>query len=245
MKIFDTEDEFYTLSDMVHFQSFADKPTLSTHLAHDVAAMLKAGIAERGAASLVVSGGSTPKPFFEALRQVPLEWEKVSITLADERWVDADHKDSNEKLVREFLLPEGATFVSLKNTAETPHEGAEDATAAVAELPRPFDVVILGMGDDGHTASFFPHAPELEAALKPLHDDTLCAAITPPDYAPHLRMTLTLPAILASKRIILHITGASKQEVYAKACEGGSIADMPVRAVLRQDQTPVEVYWAA
>src|SRR5690606_4140218 len=114
---FDNQDEFYTLGDMVHFQSFADKATLSTHLAHDVAAMLRAGIAERGKASLVVSGGSTPKPFFEALRHTEIEWDKVVITLADERWVDADHDDSNEKLVREFLLPEGATFVSLKNSA--------------------------------------------------------------------------------------------------------------------------------
>lgn len=245
MKTFDNQDEFYTIGDMVHFQSFSDKATLATHLAHDVAAMLRAGIAERGAASLVVSGGSTPRPFFEALRQTPLEWDKVVITLADERWVDADHADSNEKLVREHLLPEGATFVSLKNTAETPHEGAEQATADISALPRPFDVVILGMGDDGHTASFFPHAPELDAALNPLHDGTLCAAITPPEYAPHPRMTLTLPAILDARRIILHITGASKQEVYARACESGPVADMPVRAVLRQEQTPVEVYWAA
>lgn len=247
MKTFDTdEDEFYTLGDMVHFQSFADKATLATHLAHDVAAMLRAGIAERGTASLVVSGGSTPKPFFEALRQAPIEWKHVVITLADERWVDADHEDSNEKLVREHLLPEGATFVSLKNAAETPHEGAEAATKAVADnVPLPFDVVILGMGDDGHTASFFPHAAELDAALKPLDDSTLCAAITPPEYAPHPRMTLTLPAILDARRIILHITGGSKQEVYAKACESGPVADMPVRAVLRQEHTPVEVYWAA
>lgn len=245
MKTFDNQDEFYTLGDMVHFQSFSDKATLATHLAHDVAAMLRAGITQNGKASLVVSGGSTPKPFFEALRQVPLEWQHVTITLADERWVDADHEDSNEKLVREFLLPEGAHFVSLKNAAETPHEGADEASAAIAALPRPFDVVILGMGDDGHTASFFPHAPELDSALKPLHDDVLCTAITPPEYAPHPRMTLTLPAILDARRIILHITGAGKQEVYSKACEAGAVADMPIRAVLRQEQTPVEVYWAA
>lgn len=233
------------IGETVHFQSYADKTTLADHLAQDVAAMLRAGIAERGKASLVVSGGSTPKPFFEALKKQDIEWDKLYITLADERWVDADHADSNEKLVRENLLVGGAHFVSLKNAASTPHEGAVQASQAVASLPIPFDVVILGMGDDGHTASFFPHAAELEDALTPADASALCAGLTPPVYAPHPRITLTLPAILNAKRIILHITGGSKQEVYAKACEAGPVEDMPVRAVLRQELTPVEVYWAA
>lgn len=244
MKTFDQDDDVY-IGETVHFQSYADKALLADHLAQDVAAMLRAGIAERGKASLVVSGGSTPKPFFAALKKQNIAWDKLYITLADERWVDADHADSNEKLVREHLLAEDAHFVSLKNSAPTPHEGAVQAGKDLAALPVPFDVVILGMGDDGHTASFFPHAPELAEALAPADKNTLCAAITPPDYAPHPRITLTLPAILNAKRIILHITGGSKQEVYAKACEAGPVEDMPIRAVLRQEQTPVEVYWAA
>lgn len=120
MKTFDTdEDEFYTLGDMVHFQSFADKATLATHLAHDVAAMLRAGIAERGTASLVVSGGSTPKPFFEALRQAPIEWKHVVITLADERWVDADHEDSNENSCASICCRKGRPS-SASKTPPTP-----------------------------------------------------------------------------------------------------------------------------
>lgn len=242
MKTFEQDDDIY-IGESVHFQSFADKQTLAEHLAIDVAAMLRAGIAERGKASLVVSGGSTPKPFFEALKKQKLDWDKLTITLADERWVDADHPDSNARLVREHLLVEGAHFVPLKTAAATPHEGAAEAAEAVADaLPIPFDVIILGMGDDGHTASFFPHAPELEEALT---SDALCVGLTPPDYAPHPRITLTLPAILDSRRIILHITGGKKQEVYAKACEAGPVEDMPIRSVLRQEQTPVEVYWAA
>lgn len=243
MKTFEQDEDVY-IGETVHFQSYADKSVLAEHLAQDVAAMLRTAIAERGKASLVISGGSTPKPFFEALKIKEIQWDKVYITLADERWVDADHPDSNEKLVREHLLTGGAHFVSLKNFAATPHQGAAQASADIAALPRPFDAVILGMGDDGHTASFFPHAPELEEALAPA-DNALCAGLTPPAYAPHPRITLTLPAILNARRIILHITGGKKQEVYAKACEAGPVEDMPVRAVLRQEQTPVEVYWAA
>jgi 6-phosphogluconolactonase len=243
MKTFEQDDDVY-IAEGIHFQSYADKQVLAEHLAQDVAAMLRAGIEERGNASLVVSGGSTPKPFFNALAKQDVEWENVYITLADERWVDMDHADSNENLVRENL-PVNARFVGLKNSAQTPFAGYVQTNAELSRIPRPFDAVILGMGDDGHTASFFPHANGLEDALNPKNKAVICAPITPPDYAPHARMTLTLPAILDAKRIILHITGGKKQEVYAKACEAGPVNDMPVRAVLRQEQTPVEVYWAA
>lgn len=230
----------------VHFLSGADKQSLAEKLARDIGAILRESIAKRGAASLVVSGGSTPKPFFEALRQENgIDWKKVHVTLADDRWVDAPHPDSNEQLVKDNLLIDGMHFTSLKTRHATPHEGVAEVQARIAALPRPFDAVILGMGDDGHTASFFPTAPELDAALYPASAEVLVAAITPPEYAPHQRMTLTLPAILDAKRIILHITGGKKQEVYEKAADAGAIEDMPVRAVLRQEKTPVDIYWAA
>lgn len=246
MKTFSRFDSDQWIGESVHFLSCPDKQVLAEKLAADVAELLREGIADRGEAVLVVSGGSTPKPFFEALKKQPhVEWEKVTVTLADDRWVDAPHADSNEQLVKDALITGGMKFVSLKTPAATPHEGAAEVQQRIAALPRPFDVVILGMGDDGHTASFFPHAPELEAALYPEDNKTLVAPITPPKYAPHLRMTLTLPALLNSRRIILHITGGKKQEVYAKAAGAGEIAEMPVRAVLRQEKTPVDVYWAA
>lgn len=245
MKSFDYHSDTGWNAESVHFLSMADKLELAEKLAYDVADDLRAGIAARGAASLVVSGGSTPKPFFEALKKQPdIDWSKVHVTLADDRWVDAPHPDSNEQLVKDNLLLDGMQFTSLKTRHLTPHEGVEEVQARIAAIPRPFDVVILGMGDDGHTASFFPTAPELEAALAP-QDGVLVAAVTPPEYAPHQRMTLTLPALLDSKRIIIHITTGKKQEVFAEASNGGSVEDMPVRAVLRQAKTPVDIYWAA
>lgn len=232
------------MSDMTHFQSFSNRNQLASYLAKEVAEDLRQGINLHGAASLVVSGGSTPKPFFEALKQEALPWEKVWITLADERWVDADHPDSNEKLVRESLLPEGAHFVGLKNSAATPAEGAAEASNAVENMPHPFDVVVLGMGDDGHTASLFPKAPELADAIAP--DAPMAMGITPPSYAPHPRITLSLSTLLNTRRLVVHITGEAKQKIFEHACDPGTtVEDLPIRAVLCQDAIPVEVYWAA
>lgn len=229
----------------LRFIAGTDKISLAQKLAVDVAELLKKGIATRGKASIVVSGGSTPKPFFEALRrQRGIEWDKVYITLADDRWVDAPHPDSNEQLVKDHLLVKDVHFISLKTKDVMPHQAIEKVQARISALPRPFDVVILGMGDDGHTASFFPGAPELQDALYPAEAGSLVAAITPPAYAPHLRMTLTLPAILNAERIIIHITSDKKRNVYNEALNDNQIETMPVRAVLRQSQTPVDVYWA-
>ena len=234
-----------TASEMVHFSSFAGKQQLAESLARDVAEQLNDAISKRGKASLVVSGGSTPKPFFTALREQNVDWDKVYVTLADERWVDNSHTDSNEKLVRENLLVGGMNFVPLKNASADAAAGVDAANRAIESMPLPFDVTILGMGDDGHTASLFPTAAELEHALNVAEAGVYCAALNPPSYASHPRMTLTLPALLNSRRIILHITGAGKQDVYEKACRFGPVAEMPIRAVLRQEMTPVDVYWAA
>ena len=121
----------------------------------------------KGQGSLVLSGGRTPMGFFHQLSQQVLDWSKVTVTLADERWVNADHKDSNEKLVKENLLineAHCAKFLSLKNSAETAVSGEAELEAELSKYGQ-FTVVILGMGDDGHTASLFPGADALFAGL--------------------------------------------------------------------------------
>lgn len=230
---------------MPAFKEFKDSPTLVAALANQVAELLRSGIRERGRASLVVSGGSTPVPFFAALSELTLDWGKVVITLADERWVDPSDADSNERLVREHLLQNraaAARFVGLKTGASTAVQGEKECGDRLAPLPKPFDALILGMGNDGHTASLFPQAARLGEALS-LDSGKLCLAITPP-VAPHERMTLTLPALLHSRQIILHLVGAGKREVYEKALGEGPVAEMPIRAVLLQAIAPVTVFWA-
>ncbi len=222
---------------------FDDRDALASALADRVAGDLRAAVAERGSASLVVSGGSTPRPFFEHLSRRPLPWDRVRVTLADERWVPPDHQASNERLVRRHLLvadAAAATLIGLKTPAATPEEGRDACERALAEAPRPFDVVILGMGEDGHTASLFPGAPELLAGLDPASTHT-CLAVRPP-AAPHPRISLTRAALADSRRLVLHITGEGKWQVYRRASESGPAPELPIRSLLATGR--VEVWWA-
>lgn len=218
---------------------------LSRELAAQVTDVLRAAIAARGGASLVVSGGKSPIKFFEALRTQPLDWSRVHLALVDERWVDVTDPSSNEKLVREHLLRDaaaGAHFAGLKNAAATPDEGAAAAWATFAPVPRPFDLVVLGMGDDGHTASLFPRSPNLPAALDTNAAPGCIGMVSPTN--PSARLSLNLSALLDSRRIVLLLNGESKWQVYAAASQPGPAEDMPVRTVLRQRHTPIEVTWA-
>jgi 6-phosphogluconolactonase len=226
-------------------QRYADLDALSRELALQIAAALAAAIAARGLASLVVSGGRSPVRLFEILRTQPLEWGRVCIALADERWVDPQDAASNERLVRDVLLQDQAAparFHGLKNGAPTPDLGAVSAWETFARVPRPFDTVILGMGDDGHTASLFPGSPNLPSALN-VSAAAGCVGMWSP-VPPQPRLSLNLSALLDSRRVVLLINGESKSRTLAAARAPGPVQDMPVRAVLRQSRTPVDVLWS-
>jgi 6-phosphogluconolactonase len=224
---------------------YPDADALADGLAGDIAATLSQAIAQRGLASLVVSGGNSPVKLFQVLSTRPLDWSRVCVALADERWVDPTAAGSNEKLVRDNLLrgaAAAARFAGLKNAAPSPDLGAVAAWETFARVPRPFDVTVLGMGDDGHTASLFPHSPNLPSALDP-GAAAGCVAMRAPTV-PHARLSLNLSALLGSRRIYILLLGDAKLRTFTTAGGAGPIADMPVRAVLRQDHTPVEVVWA-
>jgi len=226
-------------------RTFADRATLARTLSRDIERWLTSTLASRPRASLVFSGGSTPVPLFHALRETSLPWSQMDLTLADERWVPGDHKDSNDRLLQEELLQgpvQSARYVSLKTPAETPDDGLAECEARLKQMSRPFDVVILGMGSDGHTASLFPHTPTLEKGLDPQYEASCIACY--PETAPHARISMTLSALLNAQRIVLHITGDEKWQVYQDACNGTDVNEMPIRAILQQDQVEVDVYWA-
>jgi 6-phosphogluconolactonase len=226
-------------------QRYADAETLARELAGQIAKRLAAAIDARGRASLVVSGGQSPVRLFEILRTQTLDWARVCIALADERWVDAKDAGSNERLVRDHLLKDqavSARFLGLKNGAPTPDLGAVSAWETFARVPRPFDAVVLGMGDDGHTASLFPGSPNLPSALNPAAAAG-CVGMWSP-VAPHPRLSLNLTALLDSRRVALLLTGDSKWRTFTAATAPGPEQDMPIRAVLRQSRTPVDVLWS-
>jgi 6-phosphogluconolactonase len=224
---------------------YPNMDTLSREMASAIAAHLARGIIERGNASLVVSGGRTPAQLFEQLRVQEIDWSRVCVALADERWVEPTDAGSNEKLVRDVLLKDraaGARFSGLKNAAPSPDLGAVAAWETFARVPRPFDVTVLGLGDDGHTASLFPGSPNLRSALNPAASAG-CIGMWAP-VVPHPRLSLNLSALLDSRRLLLLIGGEAKWRTFAQASGAGEIEEMPIRAVLRQSRVPVEVLWA-
>lgn len=226
---------------MSSWHRFDQREELDRALAAHIAGCLQRDLDSREWASLAVSGGSTPRGMFQRLAACDLAWQRVAITLVDERWVPPDHADSNERLVRENLLQQhaaAARLVGLKTPDADAAEGLAASRKRIADLPLPFSAVVLGMGGDGHTASWFPRAENLQALLAP--PDGAAVAVTDPVTAPHQRITLTLPAVLDSREIIVHITGEDKRSILEAAEQAGH----PVAAVTSQRQTPVSIWWA-
>jgi 6-phosphogluconolactonase len=222
-----------------------DPAQLANSLAEVVATRLSDAIAARGQALLAVSGGESPKALYAALARKTLDWSAVVVTLVDERWVAAGHADSNAHMVRENLLAgpaAAARFVVPDTSAATPQVAAAEWERELRALGAPFDVVLLGMGADGHTASWFPGAPGLQAMMD-VDQPTLCATAHPP-LAARDRITLTLRAVQSARFIVLQFSGAAKQRVYRAARVAGPVAQYPVRAVLQQAVAPVEVWCA-
>lgn len=225
---------------------FDSNDLLVAALTAEIVAILRAAIASKGQATMAVSGGGTPKPLFARLSVVDLPWEQVSITLVDERWVDEDHPDSNAKLVKDYLLQDraaAASFIPLKTEQSEPFGAERDVAQRLRSIRLPFDVVILGMGSDGHTASFFPGADSLPQALT-IDPEFMCCAVHPPT-APHDRMTLTLAMLLSAQHLFLHLVGEDKWQVLQHAMHGGSPEELPIRAVLHQDKVLLDIYYAA
>jgi len=232
---------------MSELREFADARAMNRALADAIVERLTAGVARNGRASLVVPGGTTPGDLFDVLATTDAPWKDVWVTLSDERWVDPASERSNERLIRTRLLKDkaaAARFVPLKTPQAHANAAEADTGAAIAAMPRPFDAVLLGLGNDGHTASLIPGADGLSRALD-RSDAALTRAIRPPDNTGMgERITLTLHAILEARWIALLIRGAEKLDTYRKVSTGDDVLAAPVRAVLRQHAVPVTAYWA-
>ena len=225
-----------------------DMMAMTDVLAVEVEGLLAQAIADRGAAVLAVSGGSTPAPLYRRLANAPLDWSRITVVLVDERWVDSDDAGSNERFVRETLLTGRAAdagFVGLKTSAGSPLDAVDEVEARLRGLAYAPDVAILGMGVDGHTASWFPRARGLDRALSRTGGRVAAIQADRTDVtgAHTERMTLTFAVLAAARRLILMISGAAKRETLLQAVKDGPVADMPVRALLRDTTLPVEIHW--
>ncbi len=215
-------------------REFPDGAALAPAFAEWAAALLQKGVDERGEAVLIVSGGTTPKRFFAALALREIDWARIAITLADERCVADDNPRSNARLLRENLLRDraaAARFAPLADSRLSPDQELAAARARIAALPMPADLVVLGMGDDGHTASWFPGADNLAEAIDPGARPLVLPMRAP--GAPEPRLTWTARIILRAHALALHIEGADKLETLGRALGPGPVEDMPIRAALR------------
>jgi len=229
---------------------FDSRTELFDAMAADAAQLLQASMAQAGQSTFVVSGGSSPMPLYDRLSKTPLPWGLVSIALADERWVAGDHEASNEKKIRASLLQNNAadaSFVGMKNSSASPQQGLAACEAQYRQLPDPIALTVLGLGNDGHTASLFPFAAGIDTALDSASEN-LCAAIDALESevtgAYTARMTMTKRALLNSKHIYLLIMGEDKWQTLKRAMSSSDQLSMPIRALLQQTSVPISVYWA-
>ncbi|PAJ75652.1 6-phosphogluconolactonase [Pseudoalteromonas sp. NBT06-2] len=227
---------------------FNSKDELTAALAQDIELRLIEGIKNDNRAVICVSGGSSPKPAYQYLSTLPLAWDKVDVVMVDERWVEPSHEKSNETFIKQTLLQnqaKKANFLPMKNDYDTALEGLAECEQSFQSLKQPFDITILGMGPDGHTASLFPHAQGLDNAL--FTSDLVCAIEAIKSEVTGditQRLSLSLHGIKQSKVVKLLISGEEKLAVYKQAKLGGKVEDMPLRAILNQTDVEVQVYWA-
>lgn len=225
---------------MMQWHEYDDDAAVAAALAATVADDLRKAIEERGHALLALSGGNTPKQFMDTLSTQRLDWALVTVILIDERWVPPDNPRSNARLLQRHLLhgnAAAATFVPFYIEAPTPESALSRVAARVDALALPLDVAVLGMGTNGHTASYFHGGDRLVEALDPQGQAKVLPMRAPDAVEP--RITLTLPVLAAARALYLQIEGAEKRSVLEAAVSG---ADYPMRAVL-QAASQLETYW--
>lgn len=232
------------------WNKFPSKEDLSNQLANQITIIINEAIVKNGQAIVAFSGGSTPLPLFHALQQQSIEWSKVIVTLVDERWVDEYDSLSNGAFIKKHLLshlPEKPLFLDLYRGAASVDASLKIVwteyckTLAVDDTVR-FDVVILGMGGDGHTASFFPDAPNISNLVDLNSNEKLLSCSSPSTQVP--RITWSLPVLLNTNNLILHITGKDKQAVFDKALQTTDTMELPIRSFIFQDQVLLKVFYA-
>lgn len=235
---------------MAEQYTFAARKDLVPAVVRAITDRLQKGIDRDGRAGLVLTGGNTPKLVYPKLSQAKLPWEKVLVTLSDERMVARTHPASNEGMLRRTLFDNEAgraEFLSLLSRGKTPAESEALVEERLEAMPWPTAVTLLGMGADGHIASLFSQDPTLDKALDRETEKLVkaCLLPNPPEDAPYHRMTLTLPALLRTEQIILLITGEEKRDTLSDAfLNKDQEREMPVRALLSQSRVPVDIYWS-
>ncbi|WP_019646695.1 6-phosphogluconolactonase [Novispirillum itersonii] len=212
---------------------FPSAAVATAALADAIAATLLACLTRQDRAVLAVSGGRSPVPLFQTLRERDLPWQRVTITLVDERCLPSDHPDSNARLVRTHLLAGRAATACFRPLWLQPATPEDLISNAIKQWQTP-DLTLLGMGEDGHTASLFPGATNLTTGLAA--DTAAPLLLIDPPTAPHRRISMTAAEIARSRQVFLSIAGDAKLSVLQQALTAPSPA-LPVGVVLTRCPT--------
>jgi 6-phosphogluconolactonase len=209
----------------------------------DVSFIIESALDARGQALIALPGGSTPVPILQKLAESPLRWKGVTIIPTDDRLVPVSDPLSNVAMLAKIFLPKGARVLPLTSDAADYTLAGNAANARLMDLHWPLDLVWLGMGSDGHTASIFP-GPDLAEALDgPKDRRAIGVAPDPlPPEAPVNRVTLTAAAIAAARTTLIVIAGQEKRDLLETAAEEGKKSPYPVGQVLDRITVPVDIY---
>ncbi len=222
---------------------FSAKELLDDALSAHIADLLRSAIEGKNSATLILSGGNTPKGMLNKLSQINLPWEKVTVLLADERWVGADHERSNEKMLKQCFLKNDAmkaALISLHISNVEVKEVPPLLEEKLRLLERPADVLVLGMGEDGHTASLFPCTENIEQLLT--DQEQLKTVLVKPQTAPDTRISLSFPVLKNAENIFVHFTGDLKKEIFQKI--GAGLLQAPIGRLLSETDAETRLYWA-
>ena len=220
-------------------ESYATAAELAAAAAAAATEALAGALAQRGAASLVGTGGRSPAPVYDLLAQAELDWSRIAVTLSDDRFVPIASPDSNERLVRERLLTgpaAAARFVPISVAADSV-EAAADKVEADVRAMAPYDVMLLGMGEDGHVASLIPGSSVMDEGMNPAGERFCLGVPAGVGSPPVARVSMTMPALLQARLILVLISGETKRQIIES---GGGL---PVHALLEQAKAPVRVLW--
>lgn len=226
---------------------FSDRSALVAGVSQRIVSQLADSLEARAQAAMALAGGATPMPIYATLAAQALDWPRVTAVATDERWVPAAHQANNGREIRRQFAGAGLKVQSLVPDNASGEPAVDQAEQTLAGLPQPFDLVVVGMGSDGHFASLFPHSPALSVGLDPETKDSALVVIPDPlpPEAPFARVTLTLSRLLATRCLLLVIAGQAKRDVLAQAAQGGADEQqLPIAALLRAAGEKLEVFWS-
>ena len=231
---------------MTAIESFPTVDAWAASIAGRIEETLGAAVIDNGRALFAGPGGSTPSPVYARLAQADIGWDRIAITIVDERYVPETSADSNACLIKDVLLQgpaAKATFIPLYHPEVTVDRAAAVAAKALADAGGRFDAVLLGMGEDGHICSMFPESPTLKTLLSPtLKPNVLGVPHGRDGAAPSLeRISITLPYLMSAGRVVLGLKGAAKRSVFEREADGDP-AVQPIAAMIAA-KVPLEVVW--